>query len=86
MPVDSIPSDLTAMLATYREQHGSHWRLPTTDERRSAAFPYDLPELAQDDDGFWVLTAVGRRQRLEVFQGVTGVVLRFVRGEASAAP
>ena len=80
------PAQIKLRLAARREQRGPGWRLPTTAERRLADFPYGQPELTQDEDGFWILTAANRRQRLEVAQLAGGVMIRLVLVETVPEP
>ena len=80
------PAQIHQVLVARGEQRGAGWRLPTTAERRLADFPYQQPELAQDEDGYWVLIAANRRQRLEVAQFAGGVMIRLVLVEAAQEP
>jgi hypothetical protein len=80
------PARIKLRLAAQRDQRGDGWRLPTTVERRFADFPYGQPELTQDEDGYWVLTAADRRQRLEAAQLAGGVMIRWVQVEPGSEP
>ena len=80
------PAQIKLLVAARNDQRGAGWRLPTTAERRMADFAYERPELTQDEDGYWVLTAANRRQRLEVAQLAGGVLVRLVQVEHTQEP